>query len=102
MSSFDPDTCQKGIAPQLSNAEKLEYIQEEREFVEDLVEDAADSKWVYQALIGCALTEEKLTSGLSVEMQKNVRTWLEKLRELDPLRNGRWTDLQRTILHENV
>ena len=70
--------------------------------MEDLVEDAADSKWVYQALIGCALTEEKLTSGLSVEMQKNVRTWLEKLRELDPLRNGRWTDLQRTILHENV
>lgn len=102
MSNFDPDTCQKAMAPGLSQAEKVAYVQEEREFVEDLIEDAADSKWVYQALMDCVLIEGKLTGGLSAEMNKNVQTWLEKLKELDPLRSGRWADVQHTILRRTV
>lgn len=100
MSNFDPRTSERAIAPDLSQREKIAYVQDEKDFIQDLIEDAADSKWVYQALVECALIEGRLIGGLSTETKQNVRQWLEKLQHLDPLRSGRWQDAQRGMLSD--
>jgi hypothetical protein len=47
------------MASNLSKADRPVYIVGEHEFIEDLLEDATDCIWVYQALIECALLTAK-------------------------------------------
>lgn len=100
MSAFDPDMAKKSIAPELSDEDRLAYVKAEQQFIEELLEDAADSKWVYQALMECALIEAKLTKKLTSESKANIKAWLRKLRELDPLRSGRWADTEALLLKD--
>lgn len=90
------------MAPQLSNEDRLHYVKAEQEFIEDLLEDAEDSKWVYQALMECALIEAKLTGELSADVRTKIRAWLTKLKDLDPLRSGRWADSEQLLLKETA
>ena len=48
-------------------------------------------------MIELALLEAKLGGGLSQSIRTNVLEWLEKLKSLDPLRMGRWRDLEGSI-----
>lgn len=98
MSTFDPTKRHRSIAPDLADEERLEYVEAEQGFIEELLEDAEDSKWVYQGLIECALLKAKLTGGLPAEVKTNLKLWLEKLEELDPLRKGRWKDTEDVLL----
>ncbi|KAK5073160.1 Rab geranylgeranyltransferase [Lithohypha guttulata] len=100
LSTFDPDTAGASMMPELSNESRLTYVKAEQEFIEDLIEDAEDSKWVYQALIECALIEAKLVNGLSEKMRTNIKVWLDKLKQLDPLRRGRWIDTEQRLLKD--
>jgi geranylgeranyl transferase type-2 subunit alpha len=97
MCTFDPDIARQTLAPNLSNADKLAYIARERESIEDLLEDARDCKWVYQALIECALVTAKIQGSFSVAAKECVRKWLVELRKRDPLRKGRWDDLEKSL-----
>jgi geranylgeranyl transferase type-2 subunit alpha len=97
MCTFDPDIATQTMAPRLSKGDRLAYVAREREFIEDLLEDAKDSKWVYQALIECALIAAKVEGSLSVEAKEEVQIWLVELRKLDPLRKGRWDDLEKSL-----
>jgi geranylgeranyl transferase type-2 subunit alpha len=98
MASFDPEIAEKTMAPNLSTEERLEYIKQEMDFVEEVLEDARDCKWVYQSLIECAALEGKCTrEGINVERKENVRTWLVELKKLDPLRKGRWADMEKGL-----
>lgn len=97
MCTFDPDTCSGTMAPNLSTQEKLAYIDGEEEYIRDLVEDAIDCKWVYQALLECALLRRKL--GKEITNEDNIiEGWLCKVQQLDPLRAGRWADMQKKLL----
>ena len=95
MCTFDPDQAAKTMAPNLTDEQQLQYIASEREYIEEVLEDAQDSKWPYQALIECTLLEGKLRSGLQEHDHKKVAEWLQKLKTLDPLRRGRWTELEQ-------
>lgn len=97
MCSFDPDTCGATMAPNLSTEEKLTYIDGEEEYIQDLVEDAEDCKWVYLALLDCASLRRKLGKGIPSE-ESMIRQWLSKIEQLDPLRAGRWADMQQKLL----
>jgi geranylgeranyl transferase type-2 subunit alpha len=97
MCTFDPEIAKQTMAPNLSEVDRLTYIAGEREFIMDLLEDAKDCKWVYQALIECALVAGKVEGSLSVEAKEDVRTWLVELRKLDSLRKGRWDDLEKSL-----
>ena len=97
MCTFDPDTSQQTMAPNLSKADKLAYIASEQEFIEDVLEDANDCKWVYQALIECTLLAAKVEGVLSSQAKEAIKAWLLELQKLDPLRKGRWTDLEKSI-----
>lgn len=98
MSTFDADLASQSFAPDLTNEQRLVYIQAEQDFIEDLVEDAEDSKWVYQALIECAVLKSKLQRELSSEAKSRIQEWLDKLKQLDPLRKGRWVDTEQKLL----
>lgn len=102
MSTFDPETAAASMAPELSNDDRLGYVKAEQEFIEDLLEDAEDSKWVYQALMECALIEARLTGGLSADVRTKIRGWLVKLKELNPLRSGRWADTEQVLLKDTA
>jgi geranylgeranyl transferase type-2 subunit alpha len=97
MCTFDPDIAKKTMAPNLSQADRLAYIAGEREFILDLLEDAKDCKWVYQALIECTLVAAKVAGSLSLEAKRQIQNWLVELRRLDPLRKGRWDNLEESL-----
>ncbi len=97
MCTFDADAARQKMAPNLSKTDRLAYIAREQEFIEDVLEDAKDCKWVYQALIECTLLAAKVQGSLSSQAKEALHTWLLELQKLDPLRQGRWTDLEKSI-----
>ena len=97
MCTFDPETAGHTMAPNLSKSDRLAYVASEREFIEDLLEDASDCKWVYQALIESALLAGKIEGHMRAKDKADVQTWLAELKRLDPLRIGRWLDLEKSL-----
>lgn len=97
MCTFDPDVAAKTMAPNLSRNQRRHHLAVEREYVEELLEDASDSKWVYQSLIDLTILEAKFDDFISSETKSSLLGWIEKLKVLDPLRKGRWQDLEKTV-----
>ena len=97
MCCFDEDTASRTFAPNLSHEERSRYVENERGFIEELLDDVDDSKWVYQALIECVQVQSKLDGHQDEDRKREMLHWLSELMRLDPLRKGRWTDLRRSI-----
>lgn len=100
MCTFDPDQADKTMAPNLSKDQRLEYIAAEREHIEEVLEDAQDCKWAYQALIECTLLDAKLNNGLQEVDKTKVLKWINELKSRDPLRKGRWLDLEQSLVKD--
>lgn len=98
MCTFDLDLAAKSMAPNLSHEQRLEYIAAERRYIEEVLEDAQDCKWPYQALIECTLLEAKLKQGLQEQDKTKLLQWLKELKTLDPLRKGRWVDMEQSLV----
>lgn len=90
------------MAPNLSNDQRRQYVIKEREFVEELLEDADDCKWIYQTLIELRLLDQRLAEAKTAAENNETKQWLEKLMQLDPLRKGRWEDLQKSVLNAPI
>jgi len=88
------------MAPNLSNAQRLEYVASEREYIEEVLEDSQDCKWAYQSLIECTLLEAKLNNGLPAVDETKVLEWINELKSRDPLRMGRWLDLEQSLVND--
>ncbi|EXJ77001.1 geranylgeranyl transferase type-2 subunit beta [Capronia epimyces CBS 606.96] len=98
MCTFDLDLAAKSMAPHLSTEQRLSYIASERRYIEEVLEDAQDCKWPYQALIECTLLEAKMQQGLQEDGRTKILQWLTELKTLDPLRKGRWLDMERSLV----
>lgn len=85
------------IAPSLTDEERKVYVQGEIEEIKDLLEDYTDIKWIYEALIAYTDSISRLGDANSTADSEELKTWLSKLRELDPGREGRWLDLERRL-----
>lgn len=86
------------MAPNLSNTERLEYVQREIDEIQDMLDGAEDCKYIHQALIECSLLESKIQGTVpSAEQKKNILNWLSELKRLDPLRQGRWLDFEKSL-----
>lgn len=96
--SKPPSLC---IAPNLGTEERAALVRKELEEINELVEDYADVKLVYEALLEYSLALKSLQSGGSQGdadgINDDLLGWLEKLRELDPMRRGRWDDIQKSL-----
>ncbi|WYZ37608.1 hypothetical protein EsH8_II_001114 [Colletotrichum jinshuiense] len=84
------------IAPNLSQEEKAAYVKREIDDVKDLLEDYDDIMWIYKALLDYTRALPKAEGrALSEEEAQDLQTWMAKVRQLDPMRNGRWNDLEK-------
>lgn len=97
MCTFDPELASQTIAPNLDDSQRLEYVNQEIEMIEELLDDADDCKWVYQALIECTLLASKLEGTMSASARESISRWVKELKKLDPLRGGRWIDLETSL-----
>ena len=97
MCTFDPKMAPGTMAPNLTNKQREEYLAQERVFIEEILEDTDDCKWIFQALIELSLLEAELKGSISAEPKEKVREHIQKLIELDPLRKGRWVDLENRV-----
>jgi len=83
------------ITPNFSVEERVTYLTREIELIKELLEDYDDIKWVYEALleytVGLAALERREATP---DERRDLADWLEKLRSLDPMRNGRWNDVE--------
>ena len=96
MCTFDPDRTSTSIAPNLNDAERIQYLNNEIDEIREILEEESDCKWIYQALIECTRLMSKL-QGMSDEAKRDISNWLSELKRLDPLRMGKWNELERTL-----
>lgn len=82
------------IAPALSTDQRRKYVENEINEIKDLLEDYANIKWIYEALIQYSSALPTLGGRAD---STELKAWLEKLRKLDPQRNGRWDDLEKEL-----
>lgn len=97
MCTFDPAVSSQTMAPNLTNPERLEYLGREIDAVQEMLDGAEDCKYIYQVLIDCTLLAAKVRGSLPRDDQANVLGWLREIRKLDPLRQGRWSDFERSL-----
>lgn len=86
------------ITPQFTTADRIEYVKKQLTELEDMLDGAEDSKWIYSALIeySLALTRMEERQPDPAELS-NCRNWLQQLRSLDSLRSGRWDDFAQRL-----
>jgi len=83
------------IIPNLDFKDRIDYVTREIEEIEELLEDFDDVKWIYEALTEYTLALQRLEERqANASERERLRGWLAKLRELDPMRNGRWGDVE--------
>lgn len=83
------------IIPNLDFKDRVTYVTAELEEIEELLEDFEDVKWIYEALLEYTLSLQRLEERqLDASEKERLVQWVAKLRELDPLRSGRWDDVE--------
>lgn len=97
MLTFDPEKGAQTMAPNLTDNNRLEYVRKEIEFIEEMLDDFDDCKWVYQALIDCTLLGSKIEGQLGNKEKQRIKDWLSRLKKMDSLRMGRWIDLEHSL-----
>ena len=96
MCNFDSTLAKQSMTPNLSQDERLTYIKVEMDKIIEMLEDDEDSKWMYSSLISLALLYRR-TAGHWPTQAEGMDVWMASLKRLDPLRSGRWTDLEKCI-----
>ncbi|GLI77712.1 Rab geranylgeranyltransferase [Penicillium ochrochloron] len=97
MCVFDPAVASRTMAPNLSTSERLQYLRNEIEAIQEMLDGAEDCKYIYQALIECTLLVSKVAGSLSTDDRAQILSWLSELKQLDPLRKERWLDFEKTL-----
>ncbi|PLB38241.1 Rab geranylgeranyltransferase BET4 [Aspergillus candidus] len=97
MCTFDPSIAQHTMAPNLSDAERVEYLRREIDEIQEMLDGAEDCKYIYQALIDYTLLATKVEGTMHSEDQQQIMGWLSELKKLDPLRRGRWLDFEQQL-----
>ncbi|CAI6339217.1 unnamed protein product [Periconia digitata] len=98
MSTLSPNCPpQDLIVHDLSNGERQKYYEHEMEYIREILDDEADCKWIYEALLALAPAYLEVDAGTKLFTTQDMRLWLDELSRLDPLRRGRWRDLAKQL-----
>ncbi|WEW60841.1 Rab geranylgeranyltransferase [Emydomyces testavorans] len=97
MCTLDRTTASEGIAPNMSDETRIQYLTREIDAITELLDEEEDCKWIYQALIECSLIVWRIQGSISDEAKRSISKWLSNLKRLDPLRKGRWEDLEEIM-----
>jgi geranylgeranyl transferase type-2 subunit alpha len=86
------------MTPNFTPEDRVEYVTRQLIILKDMLDGAEDCKWIYNALIEYTMTlwqmEERAPE---VDERQDCKAWLVELRKLDPLRIGRWDDLENSL-----
>jgi geranylgeranyl transferase type-2 subunit alpha len=86
------------ITPNFTHLNRIDYVTRQLAILTDMLDGAEDCKWIYSALIEYSLLlcqmEERPPRP---DEKQDCMTWLTELRKLDPLRRGRWDELEKTL-----
>lgn len=96
------------VTPAFTVEDRMTYAMREIDQLKNLLEsfdeddtdedDREGLKRIYEALLDYTLAlcrfQERQPEG---EEKTNLTSWLRKMKELDPMRNGRWVDLERDL-----
>ncbi|KAI1823912.1 hypothetical protein F4861DRAFT_549268 [Xylaria intraflava] len=88
------------ITPNLTSGQKISYLEQEIEFIKDLLEDFKTIRWPYEALLEYTLALLKLrpdAHGDKQDSDNHPNYWLAELRKLDSVHAGRWNDVEQEI-----
>jgi len=102
MSTLDPDSPvnavdyarNTAVLSPVSNADRLSYLEQELESIKEMLDGAEDCKYIYQALLEYSGRYLDVDAGNKTITTKEMTAWLTELRKLDPLREGRWRDME--------
>jgi len=86
------------ITPNFTSLDRSEYVTRQLAILKDMLDGAEDCKWIYIALIEytmalCQIEEREP----DCDEKQDCKAWLAELRKLDPMRNGRWDDLEESL-----
>lgn len=79
------------------DGERRRYLEQEIGSVREMLDGAEDCKYIYQALLGYSSRYLAMGGGSAEVTTEEMRGWLDELEKLDPLRQGRWKDLERKL-----
>lgn len=85
------------IVLDLNEGECSRYYENEMQYIRDILDDEEDCKWVYEGLLFVAGAYMEGQSETELFTREDMRSWLEQLKRLDPLRKGRWEDLSHRL-----
>jgi geranylgeranyl transferase type-2 subunit alpha len=91
------------IVLNFSDADRIKYLDQQLIFLNDLLDGAEDSKWIYNALIDCTTAMWEIRGRQNPpEVKRDLVRWLNELQKLDPLRGGRWHELKSLLNLEDL
>jgi geranylgeranyl transferase type-2 subunit alpha len=85
------------IVHDLTNGERQKHYEHEMEYIREILEDETDCRWIYEGLLSLAEAYLEVDAGTGVLTTADMRRWLNELKRLDPLRRGRWEDLEKKL-----
>jgi geranylgeranyl transferase type-2 subunit alpha len=82
----------------LTTQDRVAHLTREIDEIKDLLEDYTDVQLIYEGLFEytlylCQLKGRQPDAGERADLV----AWLGKLKQLDPMRKGRWADLEREL-----
>jgi geranylgeranyl transferase type-2 subunit alpha len=85
------------IVPSFTLEDRVTYVTRELEAMAELLEDYDDVKWIYEALMESTTALANMEDRqLREEEREDLRLWLGRLKTLDPMRSGRWVEIERS------
>jgi len=87
------------ITPNFNAEERLEYVNRQVANVKEFLDGGEDCKWAYNALVDATLAVCEMQSRVPRQDEvEDLKSWTAEVRKLDPLRHGRWDDLEQRVL----
>ncbi|KXT02502.1 hypothetical protein AC578_4168 [Pseudocercospora eumusae] len=85
------------ILDQIADGDRLQYLEQEIDNIKHMLDGAEDCKYIYQALLDYSRRYLEIEAGNKKVMTVQMKEWLNELRKMDPLREGRWQDLEKSL-----
>jgi geranylgeranyl transferase type-2 subunit alpha len=105
MSTLDPKspinsadyTRKTAVLLPVTDTDRLSYLDQELENIKDMLNGAEDCKYIYQALLEYSKRRIELGADDAETTAEEMAGWLAELKKLDPLREGRWRDMETSM-----
>lgn len=84
--------------PNFTDEDRSEYVTRQLVNLRDMLDGAEDCKWIYIELLEYTVALSRMQSRQPLDSEREeCKAWLAELRKLDPLRAGRWDDVEKSL-----